>query len=114
MSKLPTSINSLNISGNKNIINLNSINGLRMLVYRDAGLDSVLPFVNMNVSQLNLSDNNISDYYDLLNNQSLQFLDLNNNNITEFYNSNRVIITMNHILTIQIKLILCITNSMKK
>ncbi|MBR3116406.1 MAG: hypothetical protein IKF36_00840 [Bacilli bacterium] len=96
MSKLPTSINSLNISGNKNIINLNSINGLRMLVYRDAGLDSVLPFVNMNVSQLNLSDNNISDYYDLLNNQSLQFLDLNNNNITEFYNSNRVIITMNN------------------
>ena len=96
LSKLPNSLETLNISGNKDVINLDSISNIKNITYRDADITDITPFINFNTYQLDLSNNKINTYYDLLSNTSLSFLILSNNEIDYFFDSDSIVLSLDN------------------
>ena len=84
--KLPLDqIKVLNISGNKNLINIDSLKNVRMLYYEDADISDVSIFNGFNTEQLLLKNNKIKDYSSLLENEVLNEIDLSYNEINDMY-----------------------------
>ena len=79
-------ITSINISGNRNIENLEVIKNSSYIDYEDAQISDVSIFKNFNCTQLNLNQNEIEDYRDLLENANLNYVELANNRISQVYN----------------------------
>lgn len=92
-------LNSISISGNKNLKNIDILKSARYVTYEDAGLKDVSIFKNFYSSQLSLAQNEIEDYSDLLENEFLNFVDLSNNKIktTHYSEKTRVLLDGNYI-----------------
>ena len=71
----------IDISGNKNLINIDTIKNVGSVIYRDAELDDLSIFAEFTTRELNLTSNNITDYSTIANNGNIGILDLSNNKI---------------------------------
>lgn len=91
LSILPNTLRYINISGNKDSINFESLKYVSEITYKDAELQDVSLFEGFYASHINLSNNNIENYSVLLNNEYLTMLDLSDNKIKEIEYSDRIV-----------------------
>ena len=90
LSIVPEVLRAIYISGNKNLINFDSLKYVGSIFYQDVELEDLSIFKGFMVSQLNLENNNITDYKDLLENENLMFLNLSNNKLSEIEYSDTI------------------------
>ena len=79
-------LKTIDISGNKELKNINTIKDLDTITYKDAGLENLSLFTDFTTRELNLASNNITSYEEIINNENLRILDLTNNKVSEFQN----------------------------
>lgn len=80
------SLEKINLSGNKNITNLNTLNNLKEIELEDCNITNVEMLTHLNkLEKLNLKNNNIEEYKSLLQINNLRELDLSSNKIKTIY-----------------------------
>ena len=92
MTTIPSSVETLHISGNKDLINFDAIKNVSSIYYQYAGLKDVSLFKEFTSYSINLEHNEIEDYTDLLDSENL-FLDLDDNKITTVQQQTTNVIT---------------------
>ena len=83
LSCLPSTIVTFVMNGLKNLEHLEVLNGAIRVYNEDADLDDISIFKDLNIGYLKLSNNNISDYLDVIDENNTLILDLADNNLTE-------------------------------
>ena len=92
LSILPEFLRDIDISGNKNLINFDNLKYVGTIIYQDAELEDISIFKDFMVNQLNLENNNIADYKELLENENLMILNLSNNKLNKIEYSNSIML----------------------
>ena len=89
----------INISGNKELTNINTLKDIYSIMYNDADLEDISIFAAFTTSELYLMSNNITSYSEIADNENIRALDLTDNKLTSFsYAENmRVFVDENYI-----------------
>ena len=93
LSILPDVLRVIYISGNKNLTNFDNLKYDGSIFYQDVELEDVSIFKGFNATEINLENNNIKDYKDLLENENLMFLNLSNNKLSNIEYSDIIMLT---------------------
>lgn len=83
LSCLPNTITTFVMNGLKNLEHLEKLNGAIRVYNEDADLDDISIFKDLNIGYLKLTNNNISNYHDIIDENYSLILDLADNNLTE-------------------------------
>ncbi|MBR3134314.1 MAG: hypothetical protein IKG56_02515 [Clostridia bacterium] len=73
----------IDLSGNKNINNLDKIKNVASITYKNGGITDLSIFNDFEASELYLSENEITDYSVIDQNENVYILDLSYNNISD-------------------------------
>ena len=93
LSSLPDTVTLFVMNGLKNLEHLEVLNGAIRVYNEDADLDDISIFKDLNIDYLKLTNNNISNYHDIIDENHSLILDLADNNLTELEYSNHIFLS---------------------
>lgn len=90
LSCIPNTVLTFVMNGQKNLEHLEKLNGAIRVYNEDAELDDISIFKDLNIGYLKLTNNNISSYHDIIDENNFLILDLADNNLTELEYSEHI------------------------